>query len=166
MHMSTALGISIPGDGANYPGGVNYTWNIRPTDIIAGSIINFALSAWYLPATTDELVLYEGRTQTESKVLGKWNSDTASANIHTQWYQTTSQEALLVFRSQANTGTSTTGNFKMNYFSDGPNYHCGAPIDPVEMAAASFTFTDGSSSTEQIYRNQSCRFTINPPGTY
>lgn len=162
LYMSTALGLSIPGDKQEYPGGVNYTWNIRPTNV--SSIINFALTALYVPSTADELVLYEGRDIAESAVMGRWNSDTAA--LPSRWYQTTGQEAVLVFRSQgAGAGASQVGNFKMSYYSDGPNFHCGYPTDPIELEAPSFTFTDGSSSAEQIYRNQSCKWVIDPPGT-
>lgn len=164
LHMSTALGLSIPGDKLAYTGGVNYTWNIRPTDITAGSVLNFALTALYVPSASDELVLYEGRAIDEAAVLGRWGAVTTS--LPTQWYQTSGQEAMLVFRSQgAGSGASQTGNFKMSYFTDGPNFHCGYPTDPIELEASSFTFTDGSSSVEQIYRNQSCKWIIDPPGT-
>jgi hypothetical protein len=163
LYMSSALGLSVPGDKTDYPGAVNYTWNIRPTDILSGALINFALTSLYIPAAGDELVLYEGRDVDESNLMGRWDSSTATAP--TAWFQTSTQEALLQFRSTGSASSTTVGNFKMSYFSDGPNYHCGYPINPIELEATSFTFTDGTSSDQQIFRNQSCNWVIDPPGT-
>ncbi len=162
LHMSTALDIALPGDKSSYPGFFNYSYNIRPDGIAAGSSIIFSLTDFSVSAPGDELVLYHGRTASEASILGSWNSATASSLPNT-WYRTQGDEALLVFRSRGSSAGS--GGFKMSYFTEGPNYHCGFQTNPITLKANSFTVSDGSGVTEMMYRNQSCKWIIDPPGT-
>ena len=162
LHMSTALDIALPGDGSSYPAMFNYSYNIRPDGIANGSNIYFTLTDFSVSASGDELVLYHGRTGSTDSVLGEWNSATASS-LPNRWYRTQGDEALLVFRSKGS--SSGTGGFKMSYYTEGPNYHCGYPTNPITLTAPSFTVTDGSGLTEEIYRNQSCKWIIDPVGT-
>ena len=114
-----------------------------------------------MSAPGDELILYHGRSALDSRILGAWGSTTHS--LPNTWYRTQGDEALLVFRSRGISAGS--GSFKMSYFTQGPNYHCGYQTNPITLTAPSFTFSDGSGFTEAIYRNQSCKWIIDPPGT-
>jgi hypothetical protein len=157
--MSTALSIGIPGNGIRFPISYTYNWNIRPDNVISGGVITFAMDRLYLPTSGDELTLYDGTT-TSDPVIATF---TGNAGPPATWYRTTGTDALLQFTSGA--GTNTVGYFSISYFVDGPNYHCGYQTNPITLNAHSFTFTDGSSSVESLYKDQNCQWIIDPSDT-
>jgi len=156
LKMSSALGIAPPGNtGVSYPALLNYSWLIEPKTLVS-STITFAFSALNLTDCNDVLTLYDGST-TSSPVLGQY----CGGQPPTSWIKSGSA-ALLTLQTNS---ALEAGTFELNYFADGPNYHCGFIRNAALLTAASFTITDGSSSTESMYQNQFCTWNISPHGS-
>ena len=84
------------------------------------------------------------------------------ARANYRWLQTTSSTALLHFVSSDHS-SSSSGNFDVSYFADGPNYHCGGfVVNPAHVRAPSMVFTDGSGSGLPMFSDQYCEWVIEP----
>ena len=159
LAMSSAIDIMLPGNQATYPPNFNYTWRVKPHGIVSNALISFAASDVYLPNAGDHLTIYDGNSSSDPVLV-----QFLGTSIPMKWYQTSGQEALMVFRSNAD--SSYIGKFKVSYFTDGPNYHCGFTRNPATLSAAAMTLTDGSSSIESLYRNQHCEWVIESPDSH
>jgi hypothetical protein len=156
LMMSSLIDLVPPGDGNQYTTGVNYSWIIQPP---VGSMI-FTFSELKLANPGDSLVLYDGLEPLDNRLLGIYSGLSLPP---TQWFETTEDAALLVYRSASN--QNAIGNFKLSYYSDGPNYHCGFIRNPAVMTMSSWTITDGSHSAEGVYPDQHCEWNIQPPNS-
>jgi len=154
LRMSSAISIVSPGDGVSkYPSNMTYTWLIEPKTIIS-DYITLTFSKLHINDCNDKLTLYDGTT-TAAPVLGTFCGDQPPS----QWYKTSGTGALLTFDTD---DVANDGYFELSYFSDGPNYHCGFSRDIGTLTANSYTFTDGSSSTQTMYAGESCMWNIEP----
>jgi hypothetical protein len=154
LSMSSAIDIFPPGDGTTtYRNNLNYTWLLQP-NMSTGGVITFVFSELFLPYAGDELIIYDGMS-INSPILERFNGIITPF----EWFKTSNPFATISFKS--NNINPNFGNFKLSYFTDGPNYHCGFTTNPAIMNAKSMTFTDGSSSNEQIYNHQYCEWSIN-----
>lgn len=107
---------------------------------------------------SDKITIYNG-ADTTSTVIGTFSGST----LPTQWYSSTNGTATVVFESKASSSASyKEGGFRLSYFADGPNYHCGFSNNPAVITSPSLTITDGSRSDEQIYTDQYCYWEISP----
>lgn len=153
LSMSSAIDIFPPGDGiTTYRNNLDYTWLLQPN--MSTGVITFVFSELYLPFSGDELIIYDGMS-IHSPILARFKGIITPF----EWFKTSNTFATISFKS--NNINPNTGNFKLSYFSDGPNYHCGFTTNPAIMNAKSMTFTDGSASHEKIYYNQNCEWSIN-----
>lgn len=154
LRMSSAISIVSPGDGLTaYPANMSYTWLIEPKSMLS-DYITFTFSKLHIVDCDDNLTLYDGTT-TSAPVLGTF----CGAEPPTQWYKTSGTGALLTFETN---GANNEGFFELAYFSDGPNYHCGFSRELATLTANSYTFTDGSSSTQSMYAGERCKWNIAP----
>ena len=153
LSMSSAIDLMPPGTPSYYTSGLNYTWKVQPNNILGK--VTFALSHLSLQ-TGDRLTIYNG--EDTSTVIGTFTGTT----LPTQWYSTTNQTATVIFESKASSDAYRKGGFRLSYFSDGPNYHCGFSNNPAVVTSPSLTITDGSRSDDQIYTNQYCYWEISP----
>lgn len=159
LMMSSLIDLFPPGDGITSTESVNYTWILQPSNIL-GKLM-FAFSELKLINPGDQLLLYDG-TDTSTSPIGVFINQSYSP---TQWFQTSASSALLVYQSANKLSSrAIAGNFKLSYYGDGPNYHCGFIRNPALLTMSSFTITDGSRSTEIIYVNQYCEWNIQPTG--
>eukprot|EP01038_Epipyxis_sp_PR26KG_P011323 gene11323-15187_t len=163
LSMSSSLGIYPPGDGNNnQTQNISYTWYVQPTSY--NNKIIFSFSRFELWNPSDELIIYDG-SNSESAVIGRFNG---GDTLPLDWFIASSATAMIVYNSNidktqpSTLKTKTTGTFQLAYFTDGPNYHCGFTTNPGIITSASFTITDGSYSTENIYSSQNCRWIIKP----
>ena len=78
------------------------------------------------------------------------------------WFYSTSPTALIVFKSIKDSSIGHPGGFRLSFFSDGPNYHCGFSLNPAEINGPSFLFTDGTAAEESMLASQNCEWRINP----
>lgn len=152
--MSSAIDITPPGDGTVYTKGITYTWLIQPAYTVGP--ITFVFSSLALTGSTDKVTIYDGST-TSGPVLFQ---QIGPGGAPYTWIASSLTTATVVFQSAANTAQG--GNFKLSYFADGPNYHCGFPTNPALLTATSMSFTDGSPSTGDIYPGQNCQWLIRP----
>ena len=151
LTMSSAMDLCPPGSGYEYINGLNYTWNIKPTHSLQGSYITFVFSNLSLGAG-DILDIYDGN------LTRKWTFN-ASTNTPYVWYKTNLSFAKIHFTSN---NDNLSGNFKLSYFTDGSNHHCGFQTNPAKLIAYSSVITDGSRSNEFLYVNQRCEWQISP----
>jgi hypothetical protein len=152
MSMSSVLDIVPPGNSLQYTPNVTYTWYIQPTTVVGK--LTFIVP--YLNLTSQEsLTLYDGNS-TSSRVLASFKA----SNFTNVWYKTTNPYAVLKFVSKRK--IQRTGGFRLSYFGDGSNYHCGFTTNPVTVDAPSLTITDGSYSTDSVYDNQDCQWNLTP----
>ena len=152
MTMSTALNIQPPGDAQEYSSNLNYTWYIQPTSVKGK--LTFAIS--YLDLTSDEsLILYDGPSN-KYPVMKVFRGNV----VENQWYKSTYSNATLVFISKRQ--QKRIGGFRISYFGDGNNYHCGFTTNPATLVTPSMTITDGSFSSEGIFPSQNCQWNIAP----
>jgi hypothetical protein len=159
--MSSAINIVPPGDGSKYTKGLNYTWNIAPAS--SSGVITFMFSSLDLTSDDDVLYIFNGittNTSSHGNLIAKFTGSDSGTSTPNKWYYSSLSSATLIFQSSS-TSTSS-GNFKFSYYSDGPNYHCGFPTNPATLTASSFTFSDGTSSTSQVSGSQSCEWDITP----
>jgi hypothetical protein len=156
LSMSSIIDLTPPGNGLQYTQGINYIWSIQP-QYTTGSI-TFVFSHLKLINATDTLTIYDGSTQTT--VLAQFTNTLTTPN---KWITTKSTSATVVF-SSTNTiiDSNHNGNFKLSYFSDGPNYHCGFTTNPASLSAQSMSLTDGSPSGSPVYPFQYCVWLITP----
>ena len=149
LSMASAIDINPPGNGFAYTQGNNYSWSVRPP-YISGTI-TFVFSLLQLANTTDVLTIYDGSTLTAPNILARYTGlPTGPSTTPHKWITTTQTTATIVFTSiklrNPVPAATFTGNFKVSYTSDGPNYHCGFTTNPASLSASSMTFTDGSPS--------------------
>jgi len=173
LGMSSAIDISTPGNSTMYAQQLNYTWLIRPDPQrcahshysvsspicdVASTRITFVFSLVDLPlGGGDELVIYDGPVASSTAtVIARFSSPAQPL----QWFTTTKQNATMTFIT--NGDSIHKGNFKLSYFTDGPNYHCGFTTNPALLTAPSMVITDGSASAENVYLNQYCEWTLEP----
>ena len=158
LAMSSAVDINLPGKQDTYATNFNYKYVIAPDRIIPGSKITFAINAINLPNAEDTLIIYDGNAVNSSRIVVQLSGMTTPPLT---WFQTKSDKALMVLSSQAD--STNTGSLRLNYFSDGPNYHCGFTRNPVSLTAPSMALFDGSISNGAIYQAQDCQWVIEPP---
>lgn len=168
LSMSSAIDIVPPGDGSHYAPNFTFTWFINPSTVRPTSPITFVLGNLQLSGY-DSLTIYNEPNMTSNSILA-----TLSGNVlPNKWFTTRGNSAILVFRSgggsSLNSGNGAInitaqkrGNFRLSYFSDGPNYHCGFSTNPGVLTAPSMQITDGSSSVETMYSNQQCDWYVAP----
>lgn len=150
LTMSSAMNLCPPGSGNEYINNLDYTWHINPTHSLPGSCITFVFSNLSIGAG-DILDIYDGN-------LMKWTF-TSSESTPYIWYKTSFPFAKLHFRSN---NDNSSGNFKLSYFTDGSNHHCGFQTNPATLVAYSTVITDGSPSNELLYVNQHCEWYVSP----
>ena len=158
LYMPTVIDLVPPGDGSShYTSNINYTWHIKPVNLISPNI-TFAISELNLQSG-DYLSLYDGPSTGATQIFHM-----TGTQVILQWYTTSSSDVTLVLSSESSTSPSTykSGNFKLSYVSDGPNYHCGFPTNPGIMSTQSMKFSDGSPSSSQVYKNQDCEWLFHP----
>ena len=128
LAMSSAIDLTPPGDGkGRYTKGANHTWLVQPTYTIGP--ITFVFSSLELYGN-DMITIYDGST-TNSVLYRRTGG--GAGNTPTSWITSTLSTATVVFSSSVNTATPpsiVSGNFKLSYYADGPNYHCGFPTNP------------------------------------
>lgn len=126
--MSSAIDLTPPGDGkGRYTKGANHTWLIQPTYTIGP--ITFVFSSLELYGN-DVITLYDG-SNTNNVLYRRVGG--GGGNTPTSWIISSLSTATVVFSSSINTVTPSgvvSGNFKLSYYADGPNYHCGFPTNP------------------------------------
>ena len=159
LAMSSAIDIFPPGDGITHSTGVNYTWFVEPTTI-EGSIY-FVFTEMNLNSSTDTVTIYEGTDMEDaSSILGVFSGHT----LPQDWVITSKPSTSATIRFETtNPAPSPGDNFKISYYADGPNYHCGFTTNPAELLAPSYIVTDGSQAAETLYRNQYCEWNLRPP---
>lgn len=155
LSMSSATDLVPPGTGTLTTPNTTYVWYISPNS--ASGPLSFVFSSLNLSAY-DSLVLRDGPDLT-SRVLQRF-SGRQTPHI---WFRTSSTQATLSFTSAP--AALAPGNFKLSYFSDGSNYHCGFPLSSTaSLQAVTSTITDGSASTSSLFINQQCSWNIAPTG--
>jgi hypothetical protein len=154
LKMSTAYDLFPPGSESEYTSNSTYTWYISPT--ISGEI-TFVLSSINLPNGAS-LVIHDG-TSTSDTVLATFSGN----DVGNTWYTTSSDVATLRFSSPHSADPSS--GFRMTYFSDGSNYHCGFPTNPATLTSPSMRITDGSASADPVYESEYCEWTLSPPNS-
>jgi hypothetical protein len=157
LYMPSVIDLVPPGNGASYTSDITYIWYIQPINLVSPNI-TFAISELNLQSG-DSLTLYDGPSSSSAQIFQLTGTQTIL-----QWYTTTSSSATLVLYSASTVSPSTykSGNFKLSYVSDGPNYHCGFPTNPGTMSTQSMMFSDGSPSTSQVYKDQDCEWLLSP----
>jgi cubilin len=174
LQMSSALDVTPPGDGTTHSPGVRYIWYVSP--IGSTGPITFAVQLLRLLQPGSTLTILEGDAGNTGGDLGgvaqsyDIGSRTVLATysgdqIPDAWVRTSGTSATLIFQSN-NTVAAPNENFKIAYYSDGPNYHCGFTTNPASLDLQSFILTDGSSSVEKVYGNQLCQWKIQPRAGY
>ena len=152
---SSAIGLRPPGNFEDLiTPSVEYTYYIEPANLPSGTI-TFAFGYLNLNCTNSNLLIIDGPSISDN-VIGSYCGST----LPISWLQTSGNSAVLLFSP----GDSSTGNFDLSYWSDGPNYHCGFQNgpDPAILTATSMKITDGSSSAEDVYSNEQCVWRIAP----
>ena len=126
--MSSAIDLTPPGDGkGRYTKGANHTWLVQPTYTIGP--ITFVFSSLELYGN-DIITIYDG-SNTNNVLYRRVGG--GGGNTPTSWITSSLSTATVVFSSNINTVTPSgvvSGNFKLSYYADGPNYHCGFPTNP------------------------------------
>jgi hypothetical protein len=151
LTMSSAIDLCPPGSGFEYVNNLNYTWNINPTSAAPGAYITFVFSNLSI-GVGDVLDIYDGN----SGIKWTFTGNTKTPYI---WYKTIFSFAKIRFTSD---NDNSSGNFKLSYFVDGSNHHCGFQTNPATLVAYSTIITDGSRSDELLYVNQRCEWQISP----
>jgi len=105
--------------------------------------------------------IYDGAT-TASPLLGTYCGDSLES-LSNKWITTSAAVATLTFTSDAT--PNQMGNFKLSYYSNGPNSHCGFNVNPGLQSSQSMVFTDGSAYAENMYNHQNCLWQIQPDVT-
>jgi len=159
LAMSSAIDLTLPGDQTSYATSFRYKFNIVPQSIIAGSKIWFVVNNINLPNAEDTLIIYDGAIENPANIIVQLTGTT----VPITWYQTVSDQALVVFDSKVD--ASNLGSIKLNYFADGPNYHCGFTRNPAVLTAPSMAIFDGSASNAVNYQGQNCQWLVNPPNS-
>lgn len=153
-----------------YDPGWTVEWDIRPSTSSGPIFIVF--NDLKLPVDcSDYLALYANRADGLSELV--WTSCSESSAVprgtisnnailpyDKSWVAVNSSGATLKFLSSS----ESTGNssFNVAYNTDGKNFHCGFSKNPAVLNSESFVFTDGSASSERMYRNQDCEWLIDP----
>lgn len=163
LTMSSEIDIIPPGDGISVMSdSLNYTWFIKPSYMLGSKII-FGISHLNLSSIV-QLSLYDGDLANVSAPSTLLATFDISSNLSRRWFWTSQPAATLVLTSlnmdRSINNSTTSGIFKISYFADGPNYHCGFTRNPVRLRLKSWTITDGSQSTETIYNSQHCEWVI------
>ena len=126
--MTSAIDLTPPGDGkGRYTKGTNHTWLVQPSYTIGP--ITFVFSSLELYGN-DMITIYDGSTT--NNVLYR-RVGGGSGNTPTSWITSSLSTATVVFSSNINTVIPSgivSGNFRLSYYADGPNYHCGFPTNP------------------------------------
>jgi hypothetical protein len=160
LAMSSAIDIAPP---IRYTGNNFYVWYIRPAQSIGS--ITFTVSVLALLYPGDQLLILDGDSSVDDdegslykdRVLAQYSGNV----LPLSWVMSSGTAATLLFRTADSSSSSVTSDlFKVSYHSDGPNYHCGFTTNPAVLTSPSFLFTDGSSSTEAVYDNQQCDWSI------
>jgi hypothetical protein len=157
--MSSAIDLKPPGDGARYTKGVNYTWYVQPAYTYGP--ITFVFSDLDLRYGSDSLTIYDGVSAGGAATVLFQRVGGGPGNVPLPWIVSTQSSATVVL-STSKSGTDVGGNFRLSYFADGPNYHCGFPNNPGVLTAPSMAFTDGSPSSSNIYPGQNCQWLVAP----
>jgi hypothetical protein len=150
LTMSSALDLCPPGNGYQYENNLNYIWNINPNSATNGAKITFVFSNLSI-GTGDVLDIYDGANK-------RWSFSSSDKTPYI-WFKTTLSYAKIQFTSN---NDNDSGNFKLSYFIDGANHHCGFQTNPATLTAYSTVITDGSRSDESLYVNQRCEWYIAP----
>lgn len=157
LAMASALDIVPPGNGQEYTRR-EYTWYINPSRSVGA--ISFAFSVLNL-TDGDALYVFDGLTKGGNSTLITVYQGTITP---TKWLMTKQSTATVVFKPSTALASAELGLFKLSYFTDGSNYHCGFTRNPAVLTMSSWTISDGSSSSEQVYSSQSCVWDLQPEG--
>ena len=156
LMMSSAIDVSLPGSQSNYPQSFSYVYHIRPDNLLSGEKLTFVINRLYLQHVGDSITIYDGPDPENDAVL----VDLQGTTVPTNWYEASGDEASMVFTSNAD--HLDWGYANINYFADGPNYHCGFTRNPSRLEAPAMLFGDGSESTGDLYQNQDCQWVMEP----
>jgi hypothetical protein len=157
LRMSSAIDIQAPGDQKSNPIDFNYTYRITPNSILPNSKLTFVVNALNMPNVNgDTVTIYDGQYIDKNSILTILSGTTMPLT----WFEAKKSEAVVVFRS--NSDSRNWGTFKLNYFADGPNYHCGFIRNPIRLYSPAMVLTDGSTSTERLYKGQDCQWVVEP----
>ena len=154
----------------SYEPGWSVQWDIRPSTSTGPIFIVF--NDLSLPADcSDYLALYANSPNGLSELVWTSCSDHSSVPAGTisnraiipynkSWVAVNSSGASLKFLSSAE--SKGNSSFNVAYNTDGKNFHCGFSKNPAVLNSESFVLTDGSDSSEKMYRNQNCEWIIDP----
>ena len=162
MSMSSAIDVALPGQSGNYATNFQYKYRIVPQYVSAGSKITFVVNDIDLPNAEDTLTVYDGSAVDVNKVIVVLSGKTVAPLT---WFTSVTSQALIVFDSQAD--STHGGRINLNYFTDGPNYHCGFTRNPARLTAPAMTIFDGSSydaaaTSADAFQGQNCIWEIEP----
>ena len=164
LMMSSAIDIGLPGAGLSgnfYPKSFSYVYHIKPDNLLSGEKLMFIVNKLFLQQKHgDSMTIYDGADPANDPVLVKLQGST----VPTQWFEASGSEASMVFTSDADEGIGG-GNFgyvNINYFADGPSYHCGFTRNPARFESPAMLFSDGSESTGSLYQGQDCQWVVEP----
>lgn len=135
----------------------NYTWLFLPNTGKDNTFIYISL--YYISlGSSHKLSIFDGTSLNTSKTLGVYN---ISDNFKPpkKWIVTSNPVAVMALQSS---NSLQKGDFRLSYYSDGPNINCGMPTGNGVLQSPSMIITDGSSSSEYLYPGQSCIWNIRP----
>eukprot|EP00605_Chrysophyceae_sp_TOSAG23-4_P001677 GSChrysophyteH1.ASY1.ANO1.1843.1 assembled CDS len=156
LRMSSAIDVSLPGTQLLFPKDWEYTYKIAPDNIDAGARLTFAVNRINLPNAGDSLFIYDGLDPSNDPLLVELSGRVPPLT----WFQTTGSDATLVFRS--NGDSLNWGDINLNFFSDGPNYHCGFTRNPAKLESPAMVLTDGSKGDDTLFKGQNCQWLVEP----
>eukprot|EP01041_Mallomonas_annulata_P004375 gene4376-8716_t len=137
------------------PANLKTTWTINIPNVnqIIISISNFNFGN----ICSARLSIYNGLSDTLGSLL--YSGCTQSDRLSSSWLYATSGQALVVL--QAGTRHQNI-SFAVTYTSDADMYRCGSLVQPNLFQDDSMVFTDGSKSTSEMRRTESCSWLIAP----
>ena len=126
LAMSSTMDIYPPGDRHTATSGMVYTWFISPKN--SAGVIVFAFQEMNL-STNASVSLYNGQVANNLTLMA---IVTGSA-LPSTWFITTTNAAIVKYSSLSNE-TEVGQTFRLSYYSDGPNYHCGFSVNTVTFS--------------------------------
>ena len=160
-----AVGSSSNDNRGIIPRGLDFRWQITPSDAAASDIVTLMVANLDFDASTgDHVVIYDGSEVTDP-VLVELSGTSADLS---QWVES-SQNAMLV-RLLTDAGSdAVTGRFGATYLSKGAGAafgggtsSCGFRDQPAVMRGATMMFTDGSAADAAMNRVEECEWLVQP----
>lgn len=125
LAMATAWDIYPPGDRVTATTGIEYTWFVAPLNCYGA--ITFSFQAVNLVAPGASVSLYDGNEATNDSLMASFTGN-ALPNL---WFTTLSTSAIVKYVATTAESAVNGSNFRLSYYTDGPNYHCGFSLNPV-----------------------------------